>query len=482
MDSEHIFYYFQHNIDKKKMRRFKMKKDFLKQYPSVYFIGIGGISMSGLAEILLAKGFQVAGSDMKESAETEHLRNLGITIHIGHKAENITDNVKLVVYTAAVKEDNPEFVAAKQKNIPIIDRAQLLGMIMEDYPYSVAIAGTHGKTTTTGMVSDILLYAKVNPTITVGGILPTIHSNTKIGGNSYFVAEACEYFDSFLQFHPLIGVILNIEADHLDYFKNLENIRISFHKFTQNIAANGTLIVNHAIPHLEEITANLACRVETFGLEGKADWTAKQITHEADGKNSFDVFYHDNLLGRVHLHIPGDHNITNALAAFAVAYTLSVSTEDIIKGLEKFHGTQRRFERKGEKNGILVIDDYAHHPTEIKATLAAAKKIHHNTTYCVFQPHTYSRTKTLFDSFAESFSDADVIIIADIYAAREKDTGLVTAQQLVEKIKEFHKNAIYCGNFGQITEYLKTHCQAGDLILTIGAGDVYHIGEAFLNA
>ena len=464
------------------MRRFKMKKDFLKQYPSVYFIGIGGISMSGLAEILLSNGFTVAGTDMKESAETEHLRNIGVHVNIGHRAENITDDINLVVYTAAIKEDNPEFIAAKQKAITIIDRAQLLGMIMEDYPYSVAIAGTHVKTTTTGMVSDILLYAKVNPTITVGGILPTIHSNTKIGGNSYFVAEACEYFDSFLQFHPLIGVILNIEADHLDYFKNLENIRTSFHKFAQNIAPNGTLIVNHAIPHLEEIIANLDCHVETVDLEGEADWKAINIIHESDGRNSFDVLYHHNLLGRVHLHIPGDHNITNALSAFAVAYTLSLPIKDIIKGLEQFHGTQRRFERKGEKNGVLVIDDYAHHPTEIKATLAAAKKIQHHTTYCVFQPHTYSRTKTLFDSFAKAFTDADVIIIADIYAAREKDTGLVTSQQLVEKIKEHHKNAVYCGDFEQITEYLKAHCQVGDLILTIGAGDVYHIGEAFLNA
>ena len=241
------------------------------------------------------------------------------------------------------------------------------------------------------------------------------------------------------------------------------------------------MILNNSIPHFEEITANLNCKIETVGLEGNADWKAVNITHEPDGRNSFDVLYHGKSLGRVHLHIPGDHNITNALSAFAVAYTLSLSTEDIIKGLEQFHGTQRRFERKGEKNGIVVIDDYAHHPTEIKATLAAAKKIHHHTTYCVFQPHTYSRTKALFDSFATAFTDADVIIIADIYAAREKDTGIVNAQQLVEKISQYHKNALYCGDFQQITEYLNTHCQSGDLILTIGAGDVYRVGESFLN-
>lgn len=458
-----------------------MKKDFLNQYQSVYFIGIGGISMSGLAEILLSKGFQVSGTDIKESKETQHLRSIGIKVNIGHRAENITDDIQLVIYTAAIKQDNTELIAAKQKNITIIDRAKLLGMIMQQYPYSVAVSGTHGKTTTTGMISDILLFANTDPTITVGGILPTIQSNTKIGGNSYFIAEACEYFDSFLQFYPFIGVILNIEADHLDYFKNLENIRASFHKFAQNIAPNGTLIINNTIPQLQQITQNLCCNVETVGLEGNANWKAQNITHEPDGKNSFDVFYNNVCLGRVHLHIPGDHNITNALSAFAVAYTLSLSTEDIIKGLEKFHGTQRRFQKKGEKNGVIVIDDYAHHPTEIKATLSAAKKIHHNTTYCVFQPHTYSRTKALFHSFATAFTDADVIIIADIYAAREKDNGTINAQQLAEEIARHGKNALYCGNFEQITSYLNAHCKKGDLLLTVGAGDIYRVGEAFLN-
>lgn len=458
-----------------------MKKDFLNQYQSVYFIGIGGISMSGLAEILLSKGFQVSGTDMKESKETQHLRSIGIKVNIGHRAENITDDIQLVIYTAAIKQDNTELIAAKQKNITIIDRAQLLGMIMQQYPYSVAVSGTHGKTTTTGMISDILLFANADPTITVGGILPTIKSNTKIGGNSYFIAEACEYFDSFLQFYPFIGVILNIEADHLDYFKNLENIRASFHKFAQNIAPNGTLIINNTIPQLQQITQNLCCHIETVGLEGNANWKAQNITHEPDGKNSFDVFYNNVCLGRVHLHIPGDHNITNALSAFAVAYTLSLSTEDIIKGLEKFHGTQRRFQKKGEKNGVIVIDDYAHHPTEIKATLSAAKKIHHNTTYCVFQPHTYSRTKALFHSFATAFTDADVIIIADIYAAREKDNGTINAQQLAEEIARHGKNALYCGNFEQITSYLNAHCKKGDLLLTVGAGDIYRVGETFLN-
>lgn len=463
------------------MRRFIMKQDFFKKYHTIYFIGIGGISMSGLAEILKSKGFSVSGSDMKSSAVTKHLCDTGIKVHIGHKAENITDDIQLVVYTAAIKEDNPELIAAKQKNIKTIDRAHLLGKIMKEYPHSIAISGTHGKTTTTGMVSDILLCAHTDPTITVGGILPTIQSNTKVGKSSYFVAEACEYCDSFLQFYPLIGIILNIEADHLDYFKNLENIRTSFHGFANNIPPNGTLIINNQIPQLEELLKNISCHIETFGLQGNPNWKAENISHSFEGKNSFDVFHNGTFLGRVTLYVPGEHNITNALSAFAAAYTLSLPVEDIIKGLEQFHGTERRFQKKGEKNGILVIDDYAHHPTEIKATLSAAKKIKHNKIYCIFQPHTYSRTKFLFDSFATAFSDADVILLADIYAAREKDTGSIHAKDLANEIASHGKNAVYCGDFSSIIHYLNNHCNTGDLILTVGAGDIYSVGEAFLN-
>ncbi len=458
-----------------------MKQNFFEKYHTVYFIGIGGISMSGLAEILKSRGFSVSGSDMNASAVTERLCQDGIAVNIGHKAENITEDIQLVVYTAAIKEDNPELIAAKQKNIKIIDRAQLLGKIMEDYPHSIAVAGTHGKTTTTGMVSDILIYARKDPTITVGGILPTIDSNTKVGASSYFVAEACEYFDSFLQFYPFVGIILNIEADHLDYFKSLENIRASFHRFASHIPAKGTLVIHNEIPHLEELLEDIPCHIETFGLKGRANWTAENIDHDINGKNSFDVYHNGAFLGRVTLYVPGEHNITNALSAFAAAYALSLPTEHIIKGLEQFRGTERRFQKKGEKDGILVIDDYAHHPTEIKATLSAAKKIKHNKIYCVFQSHTYSRTKFLFDSFAEAFSDADVIVLADIYAAREKDTGLIHARDLEKKIALQGKNAVYCGDFHSIVQYLNQHCQRGDLILTVGAGDIYKVGEQFLN-
>lgn len=451
-----------------------------KKDQHIYFIGIGGISMSGLAEILADRGCIVSGTDIKETPVTKHLQSLGIHINFGHRAENITDDIDLVVYTAAIHPDNPEYQAAAAKNIPLMDRAHLLGEIMAEYNNSVAVSGTHGKTTTTSMVSEILLAANTDPTITVGGILPTIGSNLKIGHSPYFVAEACEYFDSFLQFQPMVGVILNVESDHLDYFKTLENIRHSFHAFAQRVSPKGVVVINHEIENIAELTAELDCSVETFGLEDGATWQAKNIIHEPDGKNTFDVYYKGELFGPIHLNVPGDHNITNALASIASAHFYGISPEDCRKGLLHFTGTERRFQRKGEKNGIVVIDDYAHHPTEIKAALAAAKKVRHETTWCVFQPHTYSRTKFLFDEFGEAFSDADEIIIADIYAAREIDDGTISAKMLADRIAKAGKSARYVGDFEAIRRYLEEHCKSGDLLMTVGAGDVVKIGEAFL--
>ena len=446
----------------------------------IYFIGIGGISMSGLAEILASRGHQVSGTDVKETAVTKHLQSLGIHINFGHRAENITDDITLVVYTAAIHDDNPELRAAHEKGIRIMDRAHLLGQIMDEYHDSVAVSGTHGKTTTTSMVSEILLAAEKDPTITVGGILPTIGSNLRIGNSPYFVAEACEYFDSFLQFNPFIAIILNVESDHLDYFKTLENIRRSFHAFAQRVPAKGLLAISEKIDHVEELTDGLTCHVETFGLSEKANWRAENIVHEADGRNSFDVYHNGAFFTTIHLHIPGEHNITNALAAIAASAFLGAAPEDCVKGLHHYTGTERRFQLKGKKDGITVIDDYAHHPTEIKAALAAAQNVQHNTTWCVFQPHTFSRTHFLFDEFGEAFGDADEIIIADIFAARETDDGTVSAAQLAERIAQTGKSARYVGDFAAIEAYLREHCKSGDLLMTVGAGDVYKIGENFL--
>lgn len=446
----------------------------------IYFIGIGGISMSGLAEILASRGHQVSGTDVKETAVTKHLQSLGIHINFGHRAENITDDITLVVYTAAIHDDNPELRAAHEKGIRIMDRAHLLGQIMDEYHDSVAVSGTHGKTTTTSMVSEILLAAEKDPTITVGGILPTIGSNLRIGNSPYFVAEACEYFDSFLQFNPFIAIILNVESDHLDYFKTLENIRRSFHAFAQRVPDKGLLAISEKIDHVEELTDGLTCHVETFGLSEKANWRAENIVHEADGRNSFDVYHNGAFFTTIHLHIPGEHNITNALAAIAASAFLGAAPEDCVKGLHHYTGTERRFQLKGKKDGITVIDDYAHHPTEIKAALAAAQNVQHNTTWCVFQPHTFSRTRFLFDEFGEAFGDAYEIIIADIFAARETDDGTVSAAQLADRIAQTGKSARYVGDFAAIEAYLREHCKSGDLLMTVGAGDVYKIGENFL--
>lgn len=446
----------------------------------IYFIGIGGISMSGLAEILASRGHQVSGTDVKETAVTKHLQSLGIHINFEHRAENITDDITLVVYTAAIHDDNPELRAAHEKGIRIMDRAHLLGQIMDEYHDSVAVSGTHGKTTTTSMVSEILLAAEKDPTITVGGILPTIGSNLRIGNSPYFVAEACEYFDSFLQFNPFIAIILNVESDHLDYFKTLENIRRSFHAFAQRVPDKGLLVISEKIDNVEELTDGLTCHVETFGLGEKANWRAENIVHEADGRNSFDIYHNSAFFTTIHLHIPGEHNITNALAAIAASAFLGAAPEDCVKGLHHYTGTERRFQLKGKKDGITVIDDYAHHPTEIKAALAAAQNVQHNTTWCVFQPHTFSRTCFLFDEFGEAFGDADEIIIADIFAARETDDGTVSAAQLAERIAQTGKSARYVGDFAAIEAYLREHCKSGDLLMTVGAGDVYKIGENFL--
>ncbi|WP_418402541.1 UDP-N-acetylmuramate--L-alanine ligase [Anaerotignum lactatifermentans] len=446
----------------------------------IYFIGIGGISMSGLAEILASRGHQVSGTDVKETAVTKHLQSLGIHINFEHRAENITDDITLVVYTAAIHDDNPELRAAHEKGIRIMDRAHLLGQIMDEYHDSVAVSGTHGKTTTTSMVSEILLAAEKDPTITVGGILPTIGSNLRIGNSPYFVAEACEYFDSFLQFNPFIAIILNVESDHLDYFKTLENIRRSFHAFAQRVPDKGLLVISEKIDHVEELTDGLTCHVETFGLSEKANWRAENIVHEADGRNSFDIYHNSAFFTTIHLHIPGEHNITNALAAIGASAFLGAAPEDCVKGLHHYTGTERRFQLKGKKDGITVIDDYAHHPTEIKAALAAAQNVQHNTTWCVFQPHTFSRTRFLFDEFGEAFGDADEIIIADIFAARETDDGTVSAAQLADRIAQTGKSARYVGDFAAIEAYLHEHCKSGDLLMTVGAGDVYKIGENFL--
>ena len=446
----------------------------------IHFIGIGGISMSGLAEILMGEGFTVSGSDAKESPLTKSLEAKGAKIFYGQRASNIMDTTEAVVYTAAIHPDNPEFAKAKEKNLPMLTRAQLLGQIMRNYDTPIAISGTHGKTTTTSMVSHILLEGKCDPTISVGGILPAIGGNIRVGESETFVTEACEYTNSFLSFFPKISIILNIDADHLDFFKDLDDIRHSFRRFAELLPSDGTLIINADIPDYQEITKELPCRVVTYGLEQEADYQAKDITFDKYGHASFTVYKNGRKTGSYYLRVPGMHNVSNALASIALGHLLGLSEEVIIKGLGSFTGTDRRFQYKGEVAGVTIIDDYAHHPTEIEATLHAAGNYPHQKIWCVFQPHTYTRTKALLPEFAKALTLADHVVLADIYAARETDTLGISSEDLQKCIQELGTPCEYFPTFDEIENFLLENCSRGDLLITMGAGDVVNIGEHLL--
>lgn len=446
----------------------------------VHFIGIGGISMSGLAEILLKEGFRVSGSDSRESELTKLLTASGASVFYGQRAENIQEGTDLVVYTAAIHPDNPEFAAAKAAGIPMLTRAELLGQLMRNYQTSIAVAGTHGKTTTTSMLSMILMEAQKDPTISVGGILPEIGGNIRVGGSETFLTEACEYTNSFLSFFPTMGVILNIEEDHLDFFKDLADIRRSFHRFAGLLPADGTLILNGEIERPEEITQNLKAKVVTYGLKGDFDYTASGITYDDKGCASFLLCRGKETIGPVTLCVPGIHNVSNALAALAAALELGIGFDTAAAGLSSFHGTDRRFQYKGQVNGFTIIDDYAHHPTEITATIKAAQNYPHRELWVVFQSHTYSRTKAFLPQFAEALCKADHVVLADIYAARETDTLGISAQTLQAEIQKTGTDCHYFPSFGEIEDFLLKCCVPGDLVITMGAGDILKVGEELL--
>ncbi len=445
----------------------------------IHFIGIGGISMSGLAAVLLQRGFTVSGSDSRKSDLTDWLTGLGAKISIPQSASNVTDDTDTVVYTAAIHPDNPEYIAVKEKGIPMLSRAQLLGQMMANYPSSVAVSGTHGKTTTTSMLAHIMMAADFDPTISVGGILPSIGGNVRIGSSDYFLTEACEYTNSFLELTPKYALILNIDADHLDFFKDLDDIRHSFRLFAEKIPADGALVIHAAIPDLDYLTENLPCKVVTFG-NGSGDYHAENLSYDEIGCGSFDLYHGSELLDHFTLKIPGEHNIANAAAAIACGDLLGVPAERMVQGLADFTGTNRRFQKKGEIGGVTIIDDYAHHPTEIRATLKAAKNYPAKRVWCVFQPHTYTRTKALMDEFVDALSGADRIVLAKIYAARETDTLGVSSDLLRQKLEEKGKDAWYFPTFDEIETFLLENCEPGDLVITMGAGDVVKIGENLL--
>lgn len=446
----------------------------------VHFIGIGGISMSGFAELLHSAGFTVSGSDHTESPITKHLEELGIHIVYEQAAANITPDIDFVVYTAAIHPDNPEFAKAKADDLPMMERAEMVGQVMKNYETAIAVAGTHGKTTTTSMLSHILLAGDLDPTISVGGILKALHGNIRIGKSGNFLTEACEYTNSFLKFHPTMGVILNIEAEHLDFFKDIEDIRHSFRQFAHLLPENGVLVINADIENYTEITEGLACPYLTYSLtDSSCNLFAADVSYDENGYGSFDVLYNGENLGRIALHVVGTHNVSNALAAIGIALSLHIDIEHIKEGLSAFGGTDRRFQYKGDLKGITVIDDYAHHPTEIKASLTAARRLN-KPVWCVFQPHTYSRTKAFLKEFAKALSLADNIVLADIYSAREVDTGEISSRDLQKELQALGKNVWYFPSFDEIEDFLLENCTNGDLLITMGAGNIVSVGEDLL--
>ena len=457
-----------------------MKLDF-NEKKKIHFTGIGGISMSALAEIMLERGFTVTGSDSMKSDITTHLEELGATVYYGQRGENVADDVDLLVYTAAVKDDNPELMTAKQLGIPIMTRASFLGAMMKNYDVAIGVAGTHGKTTTTSMLSQIMLTAKTDPTILVGGIMPAIKGNTRVGHSDIMITEACEYTNSFLEFSPSIGIILNIAEDHLDFFKDINDIRKSFRRYAELIPKHGALIISSDIENLEEITDGLECKVITFGSDPeKSDYSAKDVVFNNDVTAGYTLIYKGEDQGYIKLNGTGRHNVQNSLAAIAAANFMRIQKGFILQGLKEYCGTERRFQYKGMLGEARIIDDYAHHPDEIRATISTLKTFDYNKMWVVFQPHTYSRTKALLTDFAKELSEADAVVLADIYAAREKNTYNISSEDLKAELEKLGTEVYYFPTFDEIENFLLENSKPNDLLITMGAGDVVKIGDHLL--
>ena len=450
-------------------------KTFFKPGTRVHLAGIGGVSMCPLAEVLAGMGLQVQGSDMSESDTVRQLRAQGIPVAVGHSAENLKD-CALVIRTAAIHDDNPEIAGAIARGIPVYERAQAWGAIMQHYQNAVCISGTHGKTTTTSMATHIFMAAQADPTVMIGGTLPLLHSGYRVGRGDTIILESCEYCNSFLNFFPTVAVILNVEADHLDFFKDLADIEHSFHAFADLVPQRGYIISNADDPGAREAVKGLSHPVFTFGIaDPDADCTAHNVAFH-DGCPTFDIVIRGETYAHVELHIAGRHNILNSLAAASAAYVLGIPGSAVEEGLATFHGAGRRFERKGTFHGADVFDDYAHHPAELHALLTTAQSMGYERVICAFQPHTYTRTKALFDDFVRELQLPDVTILAEIYAAREKNDIGISSQDLAAKIP----GAVYCSTLDQVADQLAKLARPGDLILTVGAGDIFRAGEKLL--
>ncbi len=442
--------------------------EFLRPGNHVHLVGIGGVSMRPLGLVLQGMGLRVTGSDMNSSVSTDELIAKGIHVAIGHRAENIEGAV-CVIRTAAAHNDNPEIAAARAAGIPVFERAQAWGQIMKGYRNAVCVSGTHGKTTTTSMLTHILMAAQQDPTVMIGGYLPLLHAGHRVGNGDTILLESCEYCDSFLNFFPTLAVVLNVEADHLDYFKDLADVQNSFHKFAE--LSTGGVIANGDDPHTMEAMAGID--VVTFGLNPGNRVTVENMCPDW---RHFDVVCDGVVYCHLDMSVLGKHNALNALAAAGAAWMLGIDGKAVSEGLASFHGAGRRMEYKGEYNGAQVYDDYAHHPDELKATIESVRTLGSHRVVVAFQPHTYTRTHALFADFVRELKKADVVVLAEIYAARERNVLGISSQDLQKQIP----GSVYCRTLPEVTEYLASIAQPGDLILTIGAGDIYRAGEALL--
>lgn len=447
----------------------------------VHFVGIGGIGMSGIAEVLCNLGFRVTGSDAKKSNVTDRLEKLGATVFEGHQAENVGDS-HVVVRSTAIRDDNPEIVEAKRHSIPVIPRAEMLAELMRLKRYSVAVAGSHGKTTTTSMITTVLGHAGLDPTAVIGGVVEKFESNAVLGKSDWLVAEADESDRSFLMLTPTIAIVTNIDREHMDYYKDMIDVRQCFTDFVNKVPFYGASVICLDDPNVQAIIPQLKRRRVTYGFTAQADFSAHEVSYDEKFGSHFTVWKGTEVLGRVNLNVPGKHNVYNALAAIAVGFELDVPFEKMAEAFATFTNANRRFQFRGEVNGITVVDDYGHHPTEIRATLAAAKNSANKKRIVVlFQPHRYTRTKDLMDDFAVSFNNADLLFITDIYAASEDPIEGISSEVLTEKIKQFgHKNANYIGSIDTAVENIKDQLQNEDLVITLGAGTIYRVGEQLL--
>ena len=445
----------------------------------IHLIGVGGISMSGLAEILISKGFFVSGSDINHSDSVKYLETLGLKFYNGHTAENIV-GADTVVYTAAVSSENPELVAAHAAGARVIPRSVLLGEIMANYKHSVAVAGTHGKTTTTSMISYIFEKLSLDPTILVGARLDIIDSNMKLGKSDYFIAEACEYHRSFLDFKPYCETILNVEPDHLDYYKDADDYHSAYTEFLKRVSPDGFVVACADDADLMEMIKNLPVKVIPYGISSENARVQARNILATDKTASYDLYIDNSFVCKVSLSVFGKHNILNSLAALANAYMFGLDLEKAALALADFKGADRRFEYKGEFGGASVYDDYAHHPTEIKATLESALMMPHNNIICVFQPHTYSRTKIFLNEFAHSFKGADKLILAPIYAAREAFDPSVSSADVCALAVNDGIDAVCIDKFDDIAKFVKSLAKEGDIILVIGAGDIVKLTDKIL--